>query len=162
MARKELTDEEILAQVPAARDHAWEAARVEPRAADAYFDGECGRVVIELKNGCAFAFPLEAGTGLAGADPQQLQAVEMDPDGEGLHWEELGADISVPGLIARLLNLREWAPRYMGQIKSEAKAAAVRENGKKGGRPRKQIDAGMAAAAQATPEVGAVRNTAEK
>ena len=39
--------------------------------------------------------------------------------------------------MARLLNLREWAPRLMGQTRSEAKARAARENGLKGGRPRK-------------------------
>jgi hypothetical protein len=38
--------------------------------------------------------------------------------------------------MADALNLREWAPRIMGQVRSEAKARAARKNGLKGGRPR--------------------------
>jgi hypothetical protein len=137
MERTPLTDEQIRASLPAARARELESARVEPRAVGAYFDAERRRIVIELKNGCAFAFPSQQGGGLQGATPEQLAAVEIDPGGEGLHWEELDADISIPGLMARLLKLREWAPRMLGQSTSEAKAVAARENGKRGGRPRK-------------------------
>jgi hypothetical protein len=45
-------------------------------------------------------------------------------------------DVSLKGLIMGALNLREWAPRIMGQTRSEAKARAARKNGRKGGRPR--------------------------
>jgi hypothetical protein len=40
--------------------------------------------------------------------------------------------------VETAFNLREWAPRYLGQMRSEAKARAARENGLKGGRPRKR------------------------
>jgi predicted butyrate kinase (DUF1464 family) len=57
-----------------------------------------------------------------------------------LHWEDLDADLSVPGLllssIGRSERLSELA-RLAGRAKSPAKAAAARANGAKGGRPRK-------------------------
>jgi hypothetical protein len=57
-----------------------------------------------------------------------------------LHWDSLDADLSVPGLllssIGRAQKLAELA-REAGRAKSNAKAAASRTNGAKGGRPRK-------------------------
>jgi hypothetical protein len=130
------------ASIRAARARAVEGDRIEPRVAAAHYDRQKGRVVLELKNGCAFAFPAAEGKGLENAAPDQLAAVEVEPGGESLHWEALDADISVPGLIARLLKLDEWAPRMLGQRKSEMKAAASRANGRKGGRPPKRAAAG--------------------
>jgi hypothetical protein len=37
--------------------------------------------------------------------------------------------------------VKEWYAKWLGSAKSEAKAAAARENGKKGGRPRKSTAA---------------------
>jgi hypothetical protein len=132
-----VTDEEFERQFQAAviRGRALDAA--EPRAAEAYYDRSTGRIILELRNGCVFGFPAEAEESLRGATPEQLAGVEV-VGGEGLHWEELDADISVPGLIAHYINLRAWASRYLGQCTSAAKARAARANGRKGGRPRKR------------------------
>jgi hypothetical protein len=142
MARRTLTDEEIRASIPAARARGAEAERIEPRAVEARFDAGTGRIWVELFNGCLFAFPVGASQELEGASEEDLTGLEVWQDGEGLHWEALDVDISVPGIMARLLNLREWGARYMGQLTSEAKARAARENGKKGGRPRRKVPRG--------------------
>ena len=131
------TDVEILAQLPAARAQGRAAAGAEPRAEAAFHDRESGLVVVRLKNGCTFGFPPALADGLEHATPDQLAQVELDPGGEGLHWEEIDADVSVPGLMFRLLNVRGWAAKYAGAVRSTSKAAASRENGKKGGRPRR-------------------------
>jgi hypothetical protein len=47
-------------------------------------------------------------------------------------------DLSIPGLLAGLFGTKAYMARRAGQAKSPAKAAAARENGRKGGRPRKQ------------------------
>jgi hypothetical protein len=130
------TDEEILAQLPAAQA----AAEFEPRARSARYDRESGRVVIELTNGCEFAFPARMGQGLHDATPEQLAAVEVVANGAGLEWEEIGAGLWVPGLLSGLFGSKAWMRelgRAGGKVRSEAKAQASRENGKKGGRPRK-------------------------
>lgn len=116
--------------------------RVEPRAVRAWYDAERDAVMFEMKNGCIFGFPRSEGQGLENATPEQL--LQVDPEfwgGEALHWEELDADISVPGIMFRLLNVRGWYAKWLGSATSEAKAAAARENGKKGGRPRTKVPA---------------------
>ncbi|HEX5726291.1 MAG TPA: DUF2442 domain-containing protein [Longimicrobiaceae bacterium] len=116
-------------------------ARTQPRAVSARYDPETGRIEVELRNGCLFAFPAHLAQGLGGATPEQLAKVEVLPTGYGLHWEELDADLSVPGLMQGVFGTAAWM-RELGQaggrVRSPAKAAAARENGRKGGRPRKR------------------------
>jgi hypothetical protein len=138
MERK-LTDEEILAQLPAARERGRIAAETEPRARSARYQKSTGRVVVELSNGCLFAFPAQLGEGLGGASAAELAKVEVLPGGSGLHWEALDVDLSVPGLVAGIFGSRHWMAelgRAGGSATSAAKAAAARANGRKGGRPR--------------------------
>jgi hypothetical protein len=137
------TDAEIRAQIPAARERARISEETEPRARSARYNRDTERVEVELKNGCLFAFPAALGQGLRGATPEQLAQVEVTPGGYGLHWEELDADLAVPGLVAGVFGPKAWMRemgRAGGKQTSEAKAAAARENGKKGGRPRKVRD----------------------
>jgi len=114
-----------------------EADRIEPRANAVAYDRRKGLVLIELKSGFAFGFPPERVTGLEGSSAEQLSEGRISPSGDGLHWDELHVDVSLTGLMAEALNLSEWAPRLMGQIRSAAKAKAARLNGLKGGRPRR-------------------------
>ena len=142
MVWQDLTDEELDAQIREARELGELQAKVEPRAVRAWYDAERHLVMFELKNGCVFGFPPLREDGLGDATPEQL--AQVDPDfwkGEALHWEELDADISVPGLMFELLNVKAWYARWLGSATSEAKAAAARENGKKGGRPRSKAPA---------------------
>jgi len=138
------TDAEILAKIPGAIKAAREADRTEPRAVSASYERESGRVRIELVNGCAFEFPAQLAQGLAGAAPDDLEQVEVYPGGEGLRWDRLDVDLSVPGLIAGVFGGSAWMRqlgRRMGEkggsARTESKARAARENGKRGGRPRK-------------------------
>jgi hypothetical protein len=91
--------------------------------------------MVELRSGYAFGFPPERVSGLVGVTADQLRDVRISPSGDGLHWDDLNVDVSVTGLIVDALNLGEWAPRIMGQARSQAKARAARLNGLKGGRP---------------------------
>lgn len=143
MAFKMLTEADYLAAVERGRI----ADENEPRATSAWYDEASGRIFMELKNGCLFAFPSEMGQGLRGATARQLSEVEILPGGEALHWEELDADLGVPGLVAGVFGSKAWMRelgRAGGSVQSEAKARASRENGKKGGRPRKAPAPGLA------------------
>ena len=130
------TEAEIQAQLDAGRD----AAQFEPRARAARYDRASKRIVIELTNGCEFAFPARMGQGLQDATDDQLAAVEVVAQGAGLEWDEIGAGLWVPGLLSGLFGSKAWMRelgRAGGKVRSAAKAQASRENGKKGGRPRK-------------------------
>lgn len=112
---KQLTYEEILAQIPAARARAKEASRTQPRARAATFDAATRRVRIELKNGCAFEFPVDLAQGLRGVAAEILEQVEIFPGGRALRWHALDVDFSVPGLVAGRFGGKAW----MRQLETE-------------------------------------------
>ena len=126
-------------------DAALERGRVsnrhEPRAATARYDSEAGCVIVELTNGCTFAFPPELAQGLETATAAQLRQVEVQGSGYGLHWDALDTDLSIPGLLNGIFGTTSYMARAAGRTKSAAKAAAARVNGAKGGRPRKTVPA---------------------
>jgi hypothetical protein len=122
-----------------------EADRIEPRANNAAYDPRKGLVLVELRSGFAFGFPPERVSGLQSATAQELSAIRISPSGDGLLWDKLDVHASLTGLMATALNLREWAPRFMGQIRSKAKAKAARANGLKGGRPRRSTESAKSA-----------------
>ena len=79
---------------------------------------------------------------LAEADPAALHEIEITPSGLGLHWPALDADVYVPGLMQGVFGSKRWMAAQLGaaggRARTAAKAAAARQNGAKGGRPRKQ------------------------
>jgi hypothetical protein len=123
-------------QNEAAVREARETDRIEPRANAVRYDSQQGLLLVELRNGFVFGFAPERVAGLKSATARELSAVRISPSGDGLHWDNVNVDASLTGLVADALNLREWAPRLMGQTRSAAKARAARLNGMKGGRPR--------------------------
>jgi hypothetical protein len=140
MARRRVSDAEILAQIPAARARETKAREQGLRATSARYDRAAKRVVLELTNGFLFAFPVRAVVALASATGAQLARVEVDPSGVALRWEELDVDLSVPGLLLSAVGAaekRRHLASLVGRVVSPAKAKAARANGAKGGRPRK-------------------------
>jgi Protein of unknown function (DUF2442) len=136
----EVEEEELERQHREAVRRGREKEASEPQAAAADYDPETNRLRIELKNGVVFIVPCELIEGLRGADPAQIAEVELGPRGASLHWERLDQDFSVAGLMAGVFGSRVWMAkelgRHGGNATSERKAAAVRENGRKGGRPK--------------------------
>ncbi len=126
-------------EIDAALERGRVARASEPRAASARYDQLAGRLIVELTNGCVFAFPPRLAQGLENATDNQLAQVEILGAGYGLHWEELNADLSVPKLLAGLFGTKAYMAQRAGQSTSPAKAAAARANGAKGGRPRRSI-----------------------
>ena len=116
--------------------------RDDPRAASARYDRRTRRMVVELTNGCSFVFPPRVLQGMARANDAALADVEILGQGHALHWPQLDADFTVPGLLMGVFGTRAWMAselaRHAGRAKSPAKAAAARANGRKGGRPRRK------------------------
>jgi len=118
-----------------------QSARTEPRAISARYEASSGRVVVDLDNGCVFAFPARMAEGLEDASDSDLATVEILGAGYGLHWEALDTDLSIPGLLAGLFGTAAYMDRLRaaraGRSTSPAKTEAARRNGAKGGRPRR-------------------------
>lgn len=129
----ELTD----AEIDAANERGRRIQVQEPHASAAHFDPRTGKITLDLTNGCTFVFPARLIQGLEGATDDELAAVEILPQGRGLHWERSDVDISVPGVVNGIFGTRAHMARVAGKSKSPAKTAASRVNGTKGGRPRK-------------------------
>lgn len=134
----ELTD----AAIRVAEARGKELLETEPRALAARHDAASDRIVIELVNGCAYVVPVHLIQDLQGASAPDLCEIVVDGMGFNLHWPTLDVDLYVPALVAGVFGTRDWMrkalAREAGRVSTEAKAAAARENGRKGGRPRKQ------------------------
>jgi hypothetical protein len=112
------------------------------------YDAKRRRLNIELMSGIAIAIPVAQVECLAFARLADIRAVQVTGGGTGLRWPALDADLSVPDLVAGCFGTRTWMrslARSAGRVTSEAKAAAARENGKKGGRPRKRREEDLVA-----------------
>jgi len=111
------------------------------RAVAASYDARNKRVMLELDTGLWIGFFADDAEGLSGATARELSDIEISPSGLGLRWPKLDADIYLPALLDGLLGSKKWVAAKLGaaggRVKSRAKAAASRENGKRGGRPRK-------------------------
>lgn len=139
---KPMTDEEFKRQHKLAVERGKEALKTEPRARSARYDPETDRLVIDLINGATFMAPRQLIQGLRDAPAELVAEVEiMDRDGFALHWEKLDQDFTVAGLLRGTFGTRAWMAdfgRKGGRSTSEAKRAAARSNGARGGRPRKK------------------------
>ncbi len=115
-----------------------------PIAQAARYDSRRRLVVITLEGGCEFAFPVVLAEGLADAPRSKLRKIKISPNGLGLHWPLLDADLYVPGLIEGAFGSRRWMQqigKLRGSSRSSVKAEASRENGKRGGRPKEKAAA---------------------
>jgi len=140
MAERRLTDAEILQQIPQARAAERVARKRGHRARAVHYDRAKGRIVLELSSGVLFAFPVASVPALRRASSIELAHVALNASGSVLSWERLDVDVSVAGLLLAAVDPAERVRHLAtlaGRATSPAKAAAARENGAKGGRPRK-------------------------
>ena len=118
------------------------AARVAgmPTAVSACYDRRISRLVIDLSSGISVAFRPHDAQGLENSKPEDLAMIDISPSGLGLHFPALDADLYLPAILESFLGSRRWmAERHGkagGQARSEAKSAAFRANGMRGGRPK--------------------------
>ncbi len=137
---KELTEENLREQIAQAKEAWQESEATEHRAESVHYDESENLIIIKLKKGAIFSFPPRLVQGLEGASPKQLADVWLPPSGSSIHWESLDVDLGIPELVAGIFGTKSWMTelgRKGGEVTSSAKAAAARENGKKGGRPKK-------------------------
>jgi hypothetical protein len=115
----------------------------EPRASTASYDENKDAFVLTLRGNVALVIPRERIPGLAACDADALGNVELEGGGEYIRWPALDVDHAVPFLVADVLGIRTVREnaRRAGSVRNAKKAAAVRANGRKGGRPKKKTAA---------------------
>ena len=137
----ELTDK----QFEAAKQRG-EACLRGPLAVAARYDAGRGRVFITLSTGVELGLAPRDVEGLAGASTEDLRVVVVNGMGLGVHFPRLDVDLYVPALLEGVLGSRHWMAARLGaaggQARTAAKATAARENGRRGGRPRKAVTGG--------------------
>ncbi len=132
-----ITDEDIARAERAMQD----TMDTGPRATAARYDRRRNRIVVSLNNGLELAFPPNLAEGLDMAPLSDLAEIEISPTGLGLHWPALDADLYLPALMSGIFGSPRWMAGLMGRkggrARTDAKTAAARANGLRGGRPRK-------------------------
>lgn len=113
----------------------------DPRAIKAEFVVVLGRIVVELSSGIGLLLNPADLEGLQGARSDDLAHIEISPSGYGLHFPTVDADIYLPAILEGKLGSAAFMAHRMGAkggaSRSQAKIDAARENGRRGGRPRK-------------------------
>lgn len=140
MAKRRLSDNDILAQLPAAKRRSNAARAKRARAQAVHVDPDGRLLTVVLTNGSRFSVLTKRVPGLERAAATAIKQVVIDPVGMGLHWTDLDLDYSVSGLAEVVFgeaNVLSAAGAAGGRATSEAKAEAARRNGMKGGRPPK-------------------------
>jgi hypothetical protein len=116
-----------------------------PHALSVRYDRRIGRIVIHLSTGLDVAFSPRDAEGLEDATAAQLNAIEISPSGFGIHFPKLDADLYLPALLEGFLGSRKWMARRLGALggksRSTAKVAAAKKNGRRGGRPARDVAA---------------------
>jgi len=120
------------------------AARLpeEPRAMSIEYRPSLDIFILMLSNGERLVLQRELLEGLQAGTRRQLANVEITPQGTGLHWPDLDADLYVPSLRRHVYGSKRWMSqigRRGGSARSSAKAEAARINGRSGGRPKRTV-----------------------
>jgi hypothetical protein len=129
------TDAEIEEAVARSRTY----IETRPRALSAAYVADEDEFVLAMEGGVRIHIPRASLQFLGSASANELAQVEVDLDGFGLHWELLDVDHYVPALVNGIFGNARWMSelgKRGGASRSDAKVAAARENGKKGGRPK--------------------------
>lgn len=95
-------------------------------------------------NGVGYLINIDLIEELQHATQEQLNTAEVDGFSKALRIPACNVDIYLPGLLAKILfdasDLQKIVASINGAMRSAVKASASRENGKKGGRPRKSTE----------------------
>ena len=136
MSGNHITDEGLALAVEAGRRR----MATEFRASAARYDADRDAVELTMVDGWGLVFLRSAVPELAGIPSSDMGKLEISPVGTGLMLDDHDININVHGLVTGFISPHLMAStlgRKGGSTSSDAKTRSSRENGKKGGRPRK-------------------------
>jgi hypothetical protein len=143
MTTQEITEQDITRALDAGRHE----AEAEFRASAVRYLPDRDAVEIVTTRDAGFLIPRRWIGALAGLSPEQLAGLEIWPDGSAIELGDMDIQVSVHGLLTQalpaMLPARALAALFAsrgGQSTSDAKKTSARENGRKGGRPRKSAN----------------------
>ena len=126
-----------------------ETLRNLPKATEACFDQNSRRLVLEMQNGTTVLVPVNLIQGLQNAGDDDLVDLRLLAEGTQIYWNKLDVQFYVKSLIEGIFGTKKWMNnlrehlseigRRGGSSTSQAKSEASRQNGLKGGRPRKKV-----------------------
>lgn len=138
---QKITPEVLKQKIDQAKATYIELEQTEPRAELAEYDDFNKKLIIKLKNEVEFRIPVALIEGLSKASPKDISDVYVSLTGDSIHWEKLNLDFGIPELISGIFGTKVWMSelgKRGGSKSTQAKSNAARENGKKGGRPKKK------------------------
>ena len=136
-ARVDVTDAEIDAAI--ARGKAFE--QYAPRAVKATYCDSDDTIAIMLSTDVEILIPRRLMQGLKSANVSDVAKITILGPGSTLFWETLDVAHGLASLLKGIFGNRRWMSeigRRGGSVRSDVKRATSRENGRKGGRPRKR------------------------
>jgi hypothetical protein len=135
----ELTDE----PVSVANRRGVEARQLGPVVEHINYEPVTNMIVLTLAGRVELHLPVERIPDLRDATTDEIKRFEITPSQLGIRWPELDVDLYIPSLLAEHIggigSAAQALGRAGGQKATAAKAVAARQNGAKGGRPRKGI-----------------------
>jgi Protein of unknown function (DUF2442) len=129
------------AEIAAGLRRARQSRAKDRRATRATYDKTSDLVTLFLEDGVRVSIPRGQLQGLHNATSADLSKIKLTGHGTGLRWPTLDVDHYVPGLLNHVFGTSRWMAqlgRIGGSVRSRAKAAAARANGRNGGRPKHQ------------------------
>ena len=144
MVENKISEKELANEISMAKKAGLEVEQNEPRAIAVRYDKKSDRIIVDLKTGISFMFPVNLTEELLDASEEELKQVKVLADGFAIYWETLDVALSVPDLLMGIFGSKSWMSKVYSEIgrkggkkTSVAKAKSSRENGCLGGRPRK-------------------------
>ncbi len=104
-------------------------------------DRKTDRIMIEMNDFVVVGIPRTSLRGLELATATDAAKMQIEGPGTGIFWPKLNVAQYIPGLLEGIFGTLKWTEygRQGGLSQSTAKSRAARENGKKGGRPKRTL-----------------------
>jgi|ERR1700693_585816 len=94
-------------------------------------------IEIKMVSGIVFTIPRKRIRWFADVEPRVMRKIGLFAFGAALEIEELDLQVSIAGMLHRLLGFDH--SERGGMARTPAKVRAARLNGRKGGRPKKRV-----------------------